>query len=256
MSQLEFIPLRINSYLPKPFQNTAHQSGVARCEDGLRYFVKGMEGAVEVCATEWICSSIARSLNLPVPTTKVLQTAKGELVFGSQALPYCMSDIDASMLLTSGAGNMLVPELRNVLSASYAFDQLIHNPDRHDQNFLIQKIGEVDGQDSANIHLIDFGSAELLNGSGLSVALAEKTNTVRFGRDFRKAHGFSMEAAMSVFDRFRIGRELIFDNAMIGLPVEWFSKNSRNSLIERIMSSESDIRIGALREGFENGACL
>lgn len=256
MTQLEIIPTRIIEYKPKPFQDTAHQTGVALCEDGLRYFVKGMNGEVAVCATEWICTSIARSLNLPVPPVKILQGKDGSLVFGSQALPHCLPDIEASMMLIDGAGNTNVPELRNVLSASYALDQLISNPDRHDRNFLIQKIGILDGQESANIHLIDFGHAELLNGGSQWTPLSERSHTVSYGRRFRKAHGFSLESAMSVFNRFRKGRGLIFDNAMIGLPPAWLSKNSRESLIRRVMSNEFDARIWELSQGFQNGAYL
>ncbi|ESX85518.1 HipA family kinase [Mesorhizobium sp. LSHC412B00] len=255
MTQLEFIPLRITEYKPNPRQTTQHQTGVALCDDGLRYFVKGMGGEVDVCATEWICTSFARSLNLPVPPMKVLQTPGGALVFGSQAITHCMSDLEASMLLLDGPGNLNVPGIRNLLSATYAFDQLIYNPDRHDHNFLFQRAGLIDGQEIANLHIIDFGSSTILNDNSI-VGLAQGMPTVQVGKKIRKVHGFSVEFARSFLDRFHKGRALICDNAMIGLPTEWLSKNARTSLITRILSPEFGRQIDEVGEGIRSGAYL
>jgi hypothetical protein len=132
---------------------------------------------------------------------------------------------------------------------------LIGNPDRHDQNFLFQKTGVVDGQDVANIHLIDFGSSTLLS-DGTPLALAEGSHTVRYGRKFRKAHGFSQEFAISLIDRFKTGRSFIWESALMGLPTEWLSKNTRTSLISRIMSHEFEERLDDLGNGMRSGAYL
>ncbi|TPL51533.1 HipA family kinase [Mesorhizobium sp. B2-4-6] len=256
MTQLDFIPLRITEYKPNPRQTTLHQTGVALCDDGLRYFVKGMGGEAGVCATEWICTSFAKSLNLPVPPVKVLQTPAGALVFGSQAITHCMSDLEASMLLLNGSGNLNVPSLRNLLSETYAFDQLINNPDRHDHNFLFQRAGLVDGQEIANLHIIDFASSTILNENAVGGGLSQGTPTVQYGKKIRKVHGFSVEFARSFLDRFQKGRALICDNAMIGLPTEWLSKNARTSLIDRILSPEFGRQIDEVDEGIRSGAYL
>lgn len=256
MTQLEMSSLRIIEFRPEPNHNTAHLSGTALCEDGRRYYVKGIDGNSSVCATEWACTSIAHSLNIPAPNMKVLRNKDGLLVFGSQALPHCLPDVQASMLLLDGPRNTLVPEMRNVLSATYALDQLISNNDRHDYNYLIQNIGIVDGQDTANLHLIDFGHSTLLNFSEPLARLPRHSNTVRYGKKIRQAHGFSIDSALAIIRRFEKGRDLICDNIMFGLPDVWLSKTSRNLLISKIMSEDFGTHINDLSQGLSDGTCL
>jgi len=256
MSQLEFIPLRVIEYKPNPQQTTLHQTGVALCDDGLRYYVKGTDGDVTVCASEWIGSSFARSLNLPVPISKVLQLPGGSLIFGSQAVSNCMNELDASMLLLNGIGNAHVPNLRGILSAAYAYDQLIGNVDRHDRNFLMQKSGVTDGQEIVNVHLIDYGSSALLDTDISEEPLNENCWTVKFGRDMRKAHGFSLDHAKALLSGFAKGRQFLLDAAFMGLPQEWLSKSARASLIDKIMSAKFGQRIDNVSLGMSTGAYL
>lgn len=256
MSQLEFIPLRVLEYKPNPQQTTLHQTGVALCDDGLRYYVKGIDGDASVCACEWIGSSFARSLNLPVPVSKVLQLPGGPLIFGSQAVSNSINELDSSMLLLGGMGNAHVPNLRGVLSAAYALDQLIGNVDRHDRNFILQRAGVLDGQEIVNVHLIDYASSTLLDEAVSEEPLNENCWTVKYGRDMRRAHGFSLEHAKALLSGFAQGRQFLLDTALMGLPLEWLSKSARTSLIDKIMSAKFGQRIENVSLGMSTGAYL
>jgi hypothetical protein len=254
MAQLDFVPLKIEQYQPLARKATAHHCGSALCEDGLRYHVKGINGSHDISATEWICSSMARSLSLPVPPMRVLQMRDGDLVFGSQTLPHVLSDPDAGMLIGLGSGNLYVPGLKETLSAIYAFDQVVRNVDRHDRNFLVQKIGLEGNQELANVYAIDFGSSELISSPEVMVRLDERTPTVKYGRQIRRTHGVSNEAASLLLKRFTSGKRHILETAMFGLPTDWYSRTARDSLFANLMSVKFDDYIESLTQGIDNGA--
>lgn len=137
MGQLTLTPTRILEYRDINF-GTAHASGRALGDDGRYYVVKKNGIEDQICATEHFCHSIAESLNLPILQFKPLQFPDGQLVFGSALREPVLPEIEASRLLIGGATNEItLEEAEGVLSATFAFDLVMANFDRHEANFLL-----------------------------------------------------------------------------------------------------------------------
>jgi hypothetical protein len=255
---MEVIPLRAVQYLPITVRRTAHAIGRAMGEDGKYYFVKSGLDVELVCATEWVCNSIADSLNLPVPSPKVLQTPDGVLIYGTQEIGPKLPEIEAARILFGQAGNSIfVPELGNLLSSTYALDLVIGNVDRHQDNFIISVNGPTGPSPQVgHIHLIDFGSADFLQPTKAALPLPQMSNTVRVGRQIRKAHGFADSAASTLLSRFKDGRKFLLDRAFFGMPGEWLSKEQRESFANWIGSVQFENRLSLIGEGLSNGKYL
>jgi hypothetical protein len=258
MTQLEVIPLRAVQYLPIAARRTAHVIGRAMGEDGKYYFVKTGLDVELICATEWVCNSIADSLNLPVPSPKVLQTPDDILIYGTQEISPRLPEIESTRILYGQAGNsVFIPELANLLSSTYALDLVIGNLDRHQDNFVIS----IDGlggpsQQVGHLHLIDFGSADFLQPTKGSLPLPQMSNTVHAGRQIRRAHGFANSAASTLLSRFKDGRKFLLERAFFGMPGEWLSKKQRESFANWIGSAQFENRLSLIGEGLSDGTYL
>lgn len=258
MTQLEAIPLRIIEYRPFTSRRTMHAIGRALGEDGNYYFVKANQGGDLVCATEWVCNSLADSLNLPVANPKILRTNNGELVYGTREFSPKLADIEAARLLFGQAGNnVFVPELAQVLSSTYALDLVVGNIDRHQDNFVISlEAANSAGQQVGHVNLIDFGCADLLEKQKLPLPLPQNSNTVRIGRQLRHVHGFARTAAETLLLRMREGRKFLLERAMFGMPSEWLTREQRESFGNWFTSPQFEHRINVIGQGLVDGSYL
>ena len=256
--QLETFPCRIKSYQPFPRQATAYANGVAVGEDELPYLVKGIGAPGTIAANEFVFTSLADLLNLPVAPHKVLQTPNGDLVFGTQILSNALSDVEQAGLLfaTSPRNDLVVSGIRSVLSQLYAFDLFIGNTDRHSGNYLFTVDSQTDDVRTARLRAIDFDSATLLSKSTVDVPMHPKSNTVTTYRLVRQRHTFDSTAASDMLSRLRRGRAVMFERALLGLPREWLSDNERGKLMTRVSSDEFGSEIAQLEQGLANGTYL
>jgi hypothetical protein len=253
MHNVDLFALRIRNYKSLENQRTAHHKGFALCEDGHWYYVKGIGGDYKTCATEWLCTSIAHTLNLPVPQPKVLKTREGELVFGSRSLVGAIPEIECARILSEGLGNLHIDQIQQILSSTFALDLIIGNVDRHNRNFIITETSSHDQQNVGNIHLIDFGHATLIDDTNLPFLEQKNSNTTSLGRQTKNKFGFDFDAAKSLFNRFRHGRVLLYDNAMIGMPDSWMGKQVRQNFRTWFVSNQFQLRINEVENGINDG---
>jgi hypothetical protein len=257
--QLESFPCIATSFMPYAVKKTAYAIGRAVGEDGLAYIVKSNVGDRPVCATEWICNSLAESLNLPVAPSKVLKLPNGELVFGSAEYSHRVPDHElGQLLLTNTRPNDLhVSELSSLLSRIYAFDLFIGNYDRHLNNFLMSFEQSDDRTTrTGNLRLIDFDSADVVTRHSIRLPMAQASNTVRDARSIRKVHQFDNQPVAAMLTQLAKGREFMFERAMYGLPTEWLSANERASLLDRVRSEPFGKQIAQLEQGLGSGTYL
>lgn len=257
--QLDMIPCRIRRFQPFPKQATANAFGFAVAEDGLRYIVKSNGINPLVCANEWVCTSVAEFLHLPVAPCKVLQFPDGQLAFGTAVIDPRLSDIEAAqILLSKGLRNdLIVPELLPLVSSIYAFDLFIGNYDRHERNFIfsLESLSGSHGK-IARIRAIDYDAANILDNADFDLPLSAHSSTVSTGRKIRQAHGFDIAAATTTLDRIYKGRNVMFERAMIGMPEEWLPDAKKQELQNWASASGLENRIGKLTQGLGNGTYL
>lgn len=259
MTQLEAFAPRIVDYQPFSMNSTAHARGTAVADDGNRYIVKGMDGQKSICATEWICASIANMLNVPVPEHKALRNLNGEILYGSRDIGNRLTVLEANKILYSGvpSNDLSTPLLATILSKIYALDLLLGNDDRHIENFIFtRELSDEHPLQIARIRAIDFGASTITDIEKSPSILDPRCNTIKIAREIRKSHTFENQPAISLCTRFRDNRELMLTNAMYDLPRDWMSDNERDKVFAYIMSNQFDAHMYNVERGLSNGTYL
>lgn len=256
--QLESFPCRVVEYQPFPRQFSAYANGRAVGEDGLPYIVKGFGGPSSVPATEFLCTSLAEFLNLPIAPFKVLVMPNGELVFGSEILPACLTEVEQVQVLFSDASknDLVLPSLRPLLSQLYAFDLIIGNVDRHPSNFLFSIESTTENTRMARLRALDFDQADLVTRDRITLPLSPNSHTVTTARLIRNVHTFDSKSAVDMLTRFDRGREVMVERALLGLPTEWLSSRDRDNLMKKVGAAAFSSEIGQLQQGLSNGDYL
>jgi hypothetical protein len=218
---LEAFPCKIVRYQPYPNQPTACARGRAIGEDGLEFIVKSDTQRSCVCATEWICHSIAQFINMPVPSCKVLQMADGTLVFGTAVLSPRLTDLEVSQILFAATANneIVSPELGRVLSSTYSFDLFVGNPDRHEENYIFTK-----------------------------EAMPESTQSIARARpiDFDQA----------TLGRIMKGGDVMIERALFGIPSEWLPQEGQDALLTWASGPGLGRRVTQIEQGLRDGTYL
>ncbi|MDO9416938.1 HipA family kinase [Pararhizobium sp.] len=258
--QLDILPCKIRRYLPFPKLETATALGLALAEDGNKYIIKSNNSVNPlICANEWVCTSMADFLHIPVAPCKVLQHLNGELVFGTAMVHPLLSEIEAAQLLTSkeGRNDIGTPELRAIASAIYALDLFVGNYDRHLGNFIFS-LENLNGSHEkiARIRAIDYDAATIIENADSELPLSSLSNTISIGRQIRKVHGFDSQSARTTIDRIFTGRTVIFERAMIGMPETWLPQGKRQELQKWATTSGLANRLENLSQGLGNGTYL
>ncbi|MGV8937154.1 MAG: HipA family kinase [Allorhizobium sp.] len=257
--QLDIMPCKIRRLQPFPEKRTAYALGYGYAEDGLRYVVKTNGSYPLVCANEWVCTSLAEFLHIPVAPSKILQLPDGELVFGTAVIEPRLSDFEAGKLHFSNAlrNEISTPELRSILSSTYVFDLFVGNYDRHSENFIFS-LESINGSNEkiARVRAIDYDAAKILENANFELPLYVHTNTVSVGRQIRQSHGFDIGAATNTLSRIQKGGSVMIDRAMFGMPEQWLSKSKRAELEDWIITSKFEQKIEQIVQGISDGTYL
>lgn len=149
--QRRVFPLLITGLQPADL-DTARCRHVGHGEDGLSYYIKRCcDGPRTPCA-ELICHELAAAINLAVPPSHVAVLSNGEEVFASREEGGLMEqDV---WLRSIVFGKHPPPSLAGHLSAWWAFDLFVHNPDRHVDNFMMRQTNH-----GTSLIAIDFSEA-------------------------------------------------------------------------------------------------
>jgi hypothetical protein len=207
-------------------------------------------------ATEWITSSLARHLNIPVPDfAPILNPENDEILFGSKGTWGTASEVEVRTLLTTPqfydkAVGGEPPWIGAYLSRLYAFDLFVANPDRQLCNFLL-----VPGEGVRRLLAFDFASANLAEWGGTNFPVAQAA-TISVGRQLRKLHQFDLKTANEMLDWIAAIPDSVIEGFLSVMPDEWLSEQGKGRISGLWSSGAVGDRLAALRNGIENESLL
>jgi hypothetical protein len=251
--QPELFPLEITNIYPHNGRGT-DVAFIADAGSG-RYYCKRDISPRKVRAAEWICTSLATYLNIPVPDFAFLRTADGETLFGSREEWDTASQFEAETFLTSPT--MVDPAIGDphawlgpYLSKLYAFDLFVSNPDRQICNFLLSR-------DAGTRRLLafDFAASNLADVGSANFSIA-RTNTLFVGRRWRAIRRFDSARAGELLDWLADISLATIEGIVEPMPADWLSSVEREKFLESWSSGASKIRLDALRRGLSDGTLL
>lgn len=247
--------LEFHDYTPSGI-GTAHLTGFAIASDEMEYAVKGMKGNTsvpvqnpsQVPAAEWFCTNLAEKCGIATPVCKVLKCiSEDEYVFGSRIEHAAWkSGLNAAqwVQLLSSANE----SLKKQLWAIYAFDQFVHNIDRHLNNYLYM----VNSRDQVIVKTFDFSLSSFVIGwprSTTDTLPVDSSTTVNWSIA-KQLIGDTPElrgVALAVLDRIqRIGVGVISD-ILDTMPEEWLPTMHRDYFLKWWDSEDRILRIEAIR---------
>ncbi|MFS2035341.1 HipA family kinase [Polaromonas sp. CT11-55] len=215
-TQSSFFPVQCNRTRPKP-PAAVDCDFVAVCDASTeRYLCKGQSRIAHLPATEWICSTLARDIGLPVPPFAVVEltTNPGVFLFGSQWL-------GGAVDYMVGLPHVSNPEL---FSRVFGMDWVSHNDDRHFGNYLYLVInGEV------ILRPMDFSRAWLHHGWPLPGLPLPKCFTTDNKPIWEAMHGYT--PPLATIDKVTSLADDWMLNTLEAMPAVWVTPQQRSDLI-------------------------
>lgn len=216
MNQASFFPIQCNRTKPKP--TSADADFIAICDATTeRYLCKGQSNFSHLPATEWICSTLARDVGLPVPPFAVVEmiTSPGIYLFGSL---WQGGGVDFTIALQRVSN----PEL---FSSIFGIDWFSHNDDRHLGNYLYLDIaGDI------VLRPIDFSRAWKHHGWPLPNLPLNTCNTLSFKPHWEALHGYTKPDA--ILDKIGGLPSDWMEQAIDAMPPAWVTAAERTDLID------------------------
>jgi len=247
--------LEFNEYTPSNL-GTVHLSGFAIASDEMEYAVKSMRAAppfpvqnpTQVPASEWFCTNLAEKCGIATPVCKVLRCiSDSEYVFGSRIEFSAWKEglnVPNWIALLSDASDSLKKQLWSI----YAFDQFVHNIDRHINNYLYMQ----NSRGQIVVKTFDFSLSSFVIGWPRSSAesLPSDSKTVLAWNIAKQFIGDTPElrqSALNIIDKIeKIGIEVISD-ILSSMPDAWMPPMHKEYLLKWWASEERNTRLDAIR---------
>ncbi|MGK9173358.1 HipA domain-containing protein [Yokenella regensburgei] len=248
--------LEFNDYTPSGL-GTVHLSGFAVASDEMEYAVKGTNGSTpfpvqnptQVPAAEWFCTCLAEKCGIATPVCKVLRCiADGNYVFGSR-IEHAAWKLGLSAPQWLGILTNASDSLKRQLWAIYAFDQFVHNIDRHLNNYLYMH----NSRDQVIVKTFDFSLSSFVIGWPRSTALTLPTDstTVVNWNHAKQMVGDTPElraVALNILDKIdKIGVSVISD-ILSSMPEEWLPPMHKEYILRWWDSEDKAMRLEAIRQ--------
>ncbi|MBT0318712.1 hypothetical protein KWH83_16560 [Morganella morganii] len=254
--QGELFQLEFTDYTPSSL-GTVHLSGFAIASDEMEYAVKSVNSGItipvvnpsQVPASEWFCTSLAELCGIATPVCKILKClSSGEYVFGSRielsAWKTGLNDVEWIGILTNASDG-----LKRQMWAIYAFDQFIHNIDRHFNNYLYMQ----NTLGNTIVKTFDFSLSSFVIGwpRGTGTTLPTDSTTYINWEFAKRILGDSSEfkaSALNILDKIeKIGSSKISD-ILDSMPEQWMPSHHKEYLLRWWESEERKKRLDAIRQ--------
>jgi hypothetical protein len=249
--QRELFPL--DTTIEFPGATTAESSGKAKCANDKVYYLKGDRGGSLARASEMFCVGLAEAVGLQCPPSEIIRVANGDWLFGSEEIVGVAEKTETSRILMSKADDASVAAglgLQRFLSSAFAFDMMIHNVDRHDQNFLSVTI-----HGTRHFFLIDHAQS-MFSCWPIKDFPPACCHTRATGAKLRLRHGFHLETACSMVERIDGLAPQTIMGLMQRIPQDWLRAGFDRD-VERWWGSPAfKARLQRLREGLRDGSLL
>ena len=186
--------VRCNRTKPKP--HSADADCIAVCEQSAdSYLCKSQDQTKLLPLTEWICSTLAKDIGLPVPDFSVVEveTMPEKRMFGSKWVSGLIDPLQVNLTCIANSEEF---------SRIFATDLFAHNIDRHYANYLYVNVGN-----SINLMAIDFSRAFLYHGWPLPPLPMGPCNTLNFKTKWEVLFPVATQEALL--------------GMILAMPVEW-----------------------------------
>ena len=252
------LPIKVIYSIPVNL-GSADVDRICRGEDGRDYVPKDQRtgGCVETTPhAEWFCSRLADAVGIPTPPCAVLEMFDGSFIFGSAWEGGVIDPQQSGHWWDRVKSNEIsLEEIKPILSKIYAFDQFIHNPDRHRNNFIVrnQKNGFV-------ILAHDYSRAWLCAGVPLpATPFQEWENTINHQRWLSKFWGQDYILHAYCEDMLRRIKKIMLSNVSAILeahPNSWLTESERDYILGWWGSAKMFKRIEEISKGIKDGSYL
>lgn len=247
-------PVRVSFTLPDDL-GTADAPKLCRGSDGCDYVVKDKSIHAAIPHSEWFCSQLGEQVGIPAPVHKIMDLGGGVMAFGSRWHGGALSpDGVVPWYERVSTGELSLTDVSSALSRIYAFDQFIHNEDRHTGNLLVvpQYLGHA-------VLAFDYSQAWLCFGFPLSPPPLPRCQTVDVQRRLAVIWNGCYVDASIVKETCNAIASLPLVNIqqiMASHPNDWLPEGDRQAIASWWGSDDMTLRLNQIVEGVENGSCL
>ena len=225
MSQTSMFPVKLTH--EEATSGTKDLQLIGYSQSLVRYAVKRESDGPMLPLAEWIGHHLSALCGIPTPEFEIVECLNGELAFGSR-----WEETATSLTLgTPEATSLLYLETHSVaISEILGLDGFLPNPDRHPGNFLfVNRAGQpiclsMDFSLSNVRDGIPFGTFPLGTGSATTYLLRNVL------RDYLGT--FDQAAYQKPLATVRSISASRISNILDGAPDEWFSKISKQEIID------------------------
>ena len=240
---------RVSTPLPS-FHNGKDISFHCIADDGKVYFCKDDEPHGVVRATEWIATSLARHLGIPIAEFSIVEDDDGGTYFGSRSPERCLSsrfELDDHIRRShrDETGRPL-PWIGQFFAKVWAYDLFICNPDRDLQNFILDQDGGF-----GVLKAIDFASASLIPFPDRKM-LIESNPTVIVGGTIRARFGSHKPVAFEMLDRISSVPDVVLVSFVKQMSEDWLSEDQAGRFLEVWSNGKVQERVKELKALIEH----
>ncbi len=247
--------LEFNEYTPSS-GGTAHLSGFAIASDEMEYAVKStsasspfpVQNPSQVPAAEWFCTNLAEKCGIATPVCKILKCiADGEYVFGSR-IEFSAWKSGLNVPQWIGLLSTASESLKKQLWSIYAFDQFVHNMDRHLNNYLYME----NSRGKVIVKTFDFSLSSFVIGwpRSTGATLPPESSTAVNWKVAKQFIGDTPElrqCAINIIDKIeKIGVDIISD-ILNSMPEAWMPQLHKDYFLRWWEGVERVNRLNAIR---------
>lgn len=240
---------RVSTRLPS-FPNGKDISFHCIADDGRIYFCKEDSAVVPVRAIEWVATSLAHHLGIPVAEFMVIEDENGDTFFGSRSPERVISNkFELADHIRRSANDEMGrprPWMGQFFSKLCAFDLFICNPDRDLQNLILDRDGGL-----GVLKAIDFASAAFIPFPDRKM-LIETDPTVLVGEAQRAQFGSHKQIALEMLDRISSVPVSVLASFVKQMPEDWLPEDQASEFLEVWSSGKIRERVKELKALIEN----
>jgi hypothetical protein len=225
--------------------------GVCRCDDGCDYALKDGTKHPRTPHSEWFCSRLAETIGISVPPFAAVEQADGTVVFGSRWEGGVAKEQWHQMALN---GTMSFDDVRATLAKIFAFDNFVHNDDRHVGNYVVrsQRTGHA-------LLALDYSRAWFYHGFPLSpLPFNAAQNTIVASRWITCQFGqyITQDSTRETLDRLEAVTTDDVARIINGHHQSWITSSEKDRVVNWWASQARKDKLNGVRHGISDGSYL
>jgi hypothetical protein len=243
------VPLRVRWTDPAGLAS-ADAAGVVRCDDGCEYVIKDDSKHANTRHSEWFCSRLAEAVGIAVPAFQLIERPDGSIVFGSRWEGGVPNETWHQMIKN---GALKFDDVKQVLANVFAFDNFVHNVDRHAGNYIIRA-----QRNGYALFAPDYSRAWYWGGFPLAALPLPACSTVTAARWVATDFGPYIDVASTkeILDKIESINAINASDFIKSHPPDWLTQPEKDAIIAWWSSVARKQRIDGIRQGIKDGTYL